>query len=66
MLQLCFVYWFTAAAKLHPVWLSEGTAIYYALSLDQFTKPFGYVLLGFPGLLRQLTHGTVLLEAFAY
>ncbi len=64
MLQLCFVYWFTAAAKLHPVWLGEGSAIYYALNLDQFTRPFGYFLLGFPGLLRQMTHGTMLLEAF--
>jgi predicted DCC family thiol-disulfide oxidoreductase YuxK len=63
MLQLCFVYWFTAAAKLDPTWLGQGSAIYYALSLDQFTRPFGYFLLGFPGLLRQLTRGTVLLEA---
>ena len=64
MLQLCFVYWFTAAAKLDPTWLGEGSAIYYALSLDQFTRPLGNFLLGFPGLLRQMTRGTVLLEAF--
>jgi hypothetical protein len=64
MLQLCFMYWFTAALKWHPVWISEGSAVYYALNLDAFTTPFGRFLLRFPELLRLLTHGTVLLEFF--
>ena len=64
MLQLCFVYWFTAAWKWDPAWISDGTAIYYALSLDQFAKPLGKFLLGFPDLLRVLTRATYGLELF--
>ena len=48
MLQLCFVYWFTAAWKWGPVWTTEGSAIYYAMNLDEFVTPVGKVLLGFP------------------
>ena len=62
MLQLCFVYWFTAASKWHPIWLGEGSAIYYALNLDQFVTPLGKSLLGYPNLLRLMTRGTVALE----
>jgi Vitamin K-dependent gamma-carboxylase len=64
MLQLCFMYWFTAALKWHPVWISEGSAIYYALNIDVFTTPLGRFLLRFPELLRLMTYGTVLLEFF--
>jgi len=64
MLQLCFVYWFTAALKWHPVWIGEGSAVYYALSLDIFVTPFGRFLLRFPEPLRLITFGTVLLEFF--
>ncbi|HEX5271397.1 MAG TPA: HTTM domain-containing protein [Gemmataceae bacterium] len=63
VLQLCFVYWFSAALKSDPAWRSEGTAVYYALSLDQFATPLGRSLLGFPGLLRALTFATLALEA---
>lgn len=64
MLQLCFVYWFTAALKWHPVWIRDGSAIYYALSLDVFATPLGKFLLRFPELLRLMTYGTLLLEFF--
>jgi hypothetical protein len=64
MLQVCVVYWFTAAWKHGPVWTTEGSAIYYALSLDSFVTPFGKLLLRFPGLMRVMTFGTVLLEFF--
>ncbi len=62
MLQLCFIYWFTAAWKWHPIWIKEGSAIYYALSLDQFAKPLGKVLIQYPDVMRAMTHGTVALE----
>ena len=62
MLQLCFVYWFTAAWKWHPVWTTEGSALYYALSLDYFVKPFGRFLLHYPDVMRWMTHGTLALE----
>ena len=64
LLQVCFVYWFAAALKSDPAWRSEGTAVYYALSLDQFATPLGKYLLGFPGLLRGLTFATLGLEVF--
>jgi hypothetical protein len=60
--QLCFLYWFSAALKTDPVWRTEGTAVYYALSIDAFATPFGHWLLGFPDLLRFLTFATLWLE----
>jgi hypothetical protein len=63
VLQICFVYWFSAALKSDPAWRSEGTAVYYALSLDQFATPLARYLLGFPGLLRGLTFATLAIEA---
>lgn len=62
MLQVCFVYWFTAAWKWHPIWTTQGSAIYYALSLDQFAKPLGKFLLQHPDIMQAMTHGTMALE----
>lgn len=39
--QLLAMYFFTALLKIHPRWMSEGTAIYYSLELDQFLTSFG-------------------------
>lgn len=63
-LQIAFMYWFTAMQKSDPEWRMDGTAIYYALSVDQFTTPVGTYLLNFPTLLTVLTFGTILLETF--
>jgi len=66
LLQIVFVYWFTAIVKLgpdsKPIWWDQGTAVYYALSLDQFTKPFGHFLYHFPGLLKITNYGVLLFE----
>lgn len=62
ILQLLFMYLFTAALKLHPTWNVEGSAIYYALSLEQFTDVVGQWLLNYPSFLRFLTFSTILLE----
>jgi hypothetical protein len=62
-LQIAFVYWFTAALKSGPEWRVDGTAIYYALSIDQIAKPIGHYLLGFPELLTLMTFATFGLEA---
>ena len=64
LLQMCFVYWFTVALKSDPSWRSEGSALYYALSIDQMVKPLGSALLAFPSLLRLLTFATMALEFF--
>ncbi|HAX85508.1 MAG TPA: hypothetical protein DCY91_04370 [Cyanobacteria bacterium UBA11370] len=47
-LQICFVYWFTAILKNHPIWWKEGSAVYYALSIDQLVTRFGHFLLHLP------------------
>jgi hypothetical protein len=62
ILQICFVYWFTAALKSDPVWWPDGTAVYYALSIEQFATPLGKYLLNFPDLLQLLTYATLALE----
>lgn len=51
------VYFFTANLKTSPEWRSEGSAIYYALSIDQLRLPlFGDWLYQFPWLMKPLTH----------
>lgn len=64
VLQVCFIYWFTAIMKWDPSWTRDGTAVYYALSLDFSIRPFGKYLLGFPTLLPILTRATLVLELF--
>ncbi len=64
LFQLLFLYMFTAALKFHPVWTKEGSAVYYALSLEQFTDKPGQWLLQFPQLMKFLTFSTLVLELF--
>lgn len=55
LLQMVFLYFFSALLKTGKEWHSESSAVYYALQIDQFTTPLGYFLLGFPTLLIILT-----------
>lgn len=64
LFQICVVYWFAAADKMHPVWITERSAIYYALSLESFATPFGKWLLPHDGLIQWMSLGTVVLEFF--
>lgn len=59
---LSSVYFFSANLKSSTEWLSEGTAIYYALSLEQLRLPFGDWLYHFPGLLKLLTWLVIFME----
>ena len=61
-LQIAFVYWFTVIRKSGPEWRIDGTAIYYALSVDQITGSIGSYLLQFPALLRVLTFAVLGIE----
>lgn len=65
LLQICLVYLFAAILKTGAPWHSEGSAVYLALSLDQFTTMLGRLLYGYPGLCRFLTHATWWFEALA-
>jgi hypothetical protein len=60
--QILIIYWFTALMKWHPSWLQDGSAVYYALSLDFSVRPFGTWLLQFPAFLRFLTRVTIAFE----
>lgn len=59
------VYFFSALLKTSPEWHSEGTALYYSLSLDQIRLPMGTFLYQFPGLLTVLTHVVYYIELLA-
>lgn len=64
LLQICFIYWFSALLKTDPTWRTDGTAIWYSLSIEQYAKPLGLYLLNYPDLLKILTLATFHLEAF--
>lgn len=64
LLQVCFIYWFSALLKSDTSWRHEGTAIWYALSNEFFITPFGLFMLQFPKLLKFLTFSTFYFEAF--
>lgn len=61
--QICYVYMFSAAYKTtSSTWWPDGTAVYYALSFDQYAAPLGQFLLNFPPLLTLFTYATLVLE----
>ncbi|MGE0607939.1 MAG: HTTM domain-containing protein [Pirellulales bacterium] len=62
LLQLCYVYVFTALLKTDPSWRSDFSAIHYALHHDHFTTAWGYRLLQYPKLLPPMTLASWLLE----
>ncbi len=62
LMQVCIVYWFTAALKSHPIWIADHTAVYYALSIEQFVTPLGKIIYDYPGLMKALTVFTLYLE----
>lgn len=65
LLLIFSVYFFSALLKTSPEWRSEGTAIYYALSLDQLRLPLGTLLYKFPTLMKVLTFIVFYLELIA-
>ena len=62
LLQICFVYWFSARLKSDPSWTRDFTAIYEAFSLDHFAKPLGKMLLPHHRTLRALTAASYWIE----
>jgi hypothetical protein len=62
MCQQCFIYMFSAAIKTKsPIW-TDGSAVYYALSFDQYVTPLGHFLLNFQPILNIFTQITLVLE----
>lgn len=62
MLQIFYVYFFSALHKTSPEWTTDFTALYYALSLDQILMPFGKLIYPFKGMLKVLTAATYYTE----
>jgi hypothetical protein len=62
LLQVAIMYVFTIFLKHGAAWRTEFTAIYYALSIDQYGTPFGRLLLNFPSILPLLTIVTIVWE----
>ena len=62
VVQLALLYWCTALLKSGPEWTRDGTALYYAFSLDQVLMPGGRLLYPYPELLRFLTFATYYTE----
>ena len=64
LLQICFIYWFTAALKTDPIWRQEGSGVYYALNLDVFATHVGVWLRQFPQAMTAISFSTLKLETF--
>ena len=60
-IQIVFVYWFTVTLKSGAQWWSEGSAVYYAMSIDYLVTPLGRLLLDLPAPVLKLTTWGVLL-----
>lgn len=65
LLQIAFMYWFTAILKSGAEWRSDGTALFYALSAEHLTTPFGEWAQQFDTMLRVLTFATLGIEVVA-
>lgn len=60
--QLLLMYLVTALFKFHPIWVSEFSAVYYALHIDFFAAPIGVWLRQYLGLTKFLTISTLIWE----
>lgn len=59
IVQICLIYWYNAWHKIDVTWMTDRTAVYYALSIDAFATPAGQWLREFPNLMRWLTASTL-------
>ncbi|MBA2612116.1 MAG: HTTM domain-containing protein [Bacteroidetes bacterium] len=55
LLLIASVYFFTVSLKTSAEWRAEGSAIYYALSLEQLRLPAGDLLYQYPTLMKLFT-----------
>ena len=61
VVQIAMLYIVAGVLKLNESWL-QGDALQNALGWEMFRRPLGVWLFGYPGLLRLLNYGTLLLE----
>ena len=65
LVQVISVYFFTALLKDDPTWIPDGTAVYYAMSIDTLVTPIGEGLRQFPTVMSGLTYFVWYLEILA-
>ena len=63
IVQVCLLYLFTGLLKTGTAW-HDGTAVYYALNVDQLITPMGAYLREFPAVMSALTYATWYLEVY--
>lgn len=66
LLQFGMIYLFANLEKKAPEWIPDGTAVYYALSIDHFSTPVGEFMLNFPLILMALTFAVHLVQFMAF
>ncbi len=64
MIQLCFIYIWSAAYKTKsPIWFPDGDAVYYSVHFEQYARNLALFLANFPQeILRLMTYSTLLFE----
>lgn len=62
LIQVFLVYWLAGVFKTGAAWWSEGTAIFYSVSLTEWNAYWAYYLLYFPKALQVLTFVTLFYE----
>lgn len=60
--QIFYIYFFTFYYKWEPSWFRDYDSVYYALSLDMFTRKLGKALLNYPLLMKFSSFYTMWLE----
>ena len=63
LLQLAMVYLFSVVLKSGAEWVPDGTAVYFALNIEEFAKPIGLWIRQFPSLMKFITLSTWYFEA---
>lgn len=62
--QVCFLYWFSAVYRTHPIWCVDGSALYYSFHLESDLTWLAPKLLPLEPALAFFSHATLYLEAF--
>jgi predicted DCC family thiol-disulfide oxidoreductase YuxK len=63
IIQICLLYIFTGVLKTGAAW-HDGTAVYYALNVDQLITPVGAYLRELPSVMKVFTYMTWYLETY--
>jgi hypothetical protein len=63
LIQMALIYVFAVIHKSEKEWIVDGTALYYALSIDQFSVRLAFLMLKFPTLMKLFSRAVYTLQA---